>query len=90
MDKNNILQRIVDEEGSCTWAFQYDPTDTNYICSRCPMSKLKKRDDGSYMGCLSALDVDPQITESEQDKIYKRAAMRLLANESIEDLLKEE
>ncbi len=79
MDKNEILQKIINEEGSCTWG-------NKHVCAACPMSKLKKRPDGNYYSCVEAVGVN-NLTEEEADAKYKEIAIRLLTDEAIEELL---
>lgn len=78
---NDILQKIINEEGSCTgWANKHT------TCKRCPMSRLKKRSDGNWLSCADAVGVN-NMTEEESDARYKQIAIRLLLDEAIEDLL---
>lgn len=80
-DGNDILQRIINENGSCTgWANQHT------TCKRCPMSRLKKRDDGNWLSCADAVGVN-NLTEEQADDKYKKIAIRLLLDEAVEDLL---
>lgn len=85
MDKRQILQKIVDEEGSCDW-IEADRCDNQYICSTCPLSKLVKKDDLNYYSCIDALKVIGLPTQ-EQNKRYKETAERLLLDISVEDML---
>ena len=79
-DEKQILEKIVDNDGSCTkWA-------NKDICGRCPMSRLKKRSNGSYYSCFEAICVT-ELSEEEADKRYGRAALRLLMDIGIEDML---
>ena len=79
-DERDILQTIVDNDGSCTkWA-------NKSICSACPMSKLKKRKGGGYYSCFEAICAS-DLTEEEADQKYKEAAIKLLQDMSIEDML---
>ena len=79
-DEKDILQAIVDNEGSCTkWA-------NKSICRQCPMSKLKKRKEGGYYSCFEAICV-LELIEEEADRKYKDAAIRLLQDMSIDDML---
>jgi hypothetical protein len=77
-----ILNKIVEEDGSCTkWA---SPS----VCAECPLSKLKKKPDGSYLSCVEALGAQ-DMTEEEADAKYKEVAERLLLDEAIDDILGE-
>ena len=82
MDNMDILKKIVESEGSCTlWA---KPS----ICKQCPLSKLKKKADGSYLSCVEALGVQ-DLTEEQADAKYKEVASRILIDKAIDDLLGE-
>jgi len=79
---NDILKKIIAADGSCTqWA---SPT----VCSQCPLSKLKQKEDGNYLSCVEALKVQ-EMTEEEADARYKEVAMRILLDEGIEEILGE-
>ena len=81
--ERDILQKIVDNEGSCTkWA-------NKSICSACPMSKLRRRPSGTYYSCFEAICVSG-LNEEEADNKYKEVAVRLLQDISIEDMLIQE
>lgn len=88
MESRKILQKIVEENGCCNWAVKFNPTDPNYICDRCPMSKLKKHRDGRYLSCFEALGcADKPTSVHEHEEKYKKAAERILSDLSIEDML---
>lgn len=100
MDRRDILERIIDEDGSCDWAFKHDPSDEYYICSRCPMSRLRKKPNGEWMSCYEALTGMPHhvgstrdrkgaFVEPNVDKIYIDKAKELLSDDLMEDLIKE-
>lgn len=77
-----ILEKIVEEEGSCTkWA---SPS----VCAMCPLSRLKKKDNGDWLSCVEALGVQ-EMTEEEADARYKEVAARVLLDEAIDDILGE-
>ena len=79
-DERQILENIVENDGSCTqWA-------NKQICEQCPMSRLKKRSNGSYYSCFEAICVT-ELSEEDADARYDRAAVRLLMDISIEDML---
>lgn len=87
MDSKGILQKIIDEEGSCDWINDLNPSNPHYICERCPMSKLRKHKDGRYLSCFEALGLDdPGIIANSK---YKQAAEHILSDISIEDMLVE-
>lgn len=53
------------------------------------MSRLKQKDDGSYMSCIEALNIQ-ELTEEQADAKYQEIAERILLDESIENILGEE
>ena len=79
MDSKEILERIIEEEGSCCWA---RPT----ICAKCPLSRLVRYSDGGFMSCVEALNIDG-LSEEEADLKYKEAAISKLADISIENMI---
>jgi hypothetical protein len=82
MDSMDILKKIVDSEGSCTlWA---KPS----ICKSCPLSKLKKKSNGSFLSCVEALGVE-DLSEEQADAKYKEVASRILIDKAVDDLLGE-
>lgn len=82
MDASAILERIIQEEGSCCWA-------SPNICQSCPLGRLARNDVGGYMSCVEALGIDG-ISEEEADARYKAAALDKLADKSISDLIEAE
>lgn len=77
-----ILHKIIENEGSCcNWA---RPS----ICKQCPLSKLRKKEDGTYLSCVEALGIE-SMTEEEADARYKEVASRLLLDETIDQILGE-
>lgn len=79
---SSILKKIIESDGSCTqWA---KPS----ICKLCPLSKLKKKEDGNYLSCVEALNID-NMSEEEADARYKEVATRLLLDEAIDEILGE-
>lgn len=82
MEKMDILNKIVESEGSCTnWA---NPS----ICRQCPLSKLKKKPNGTYYSCIEALGVQ-EMTEEEADARYKDVAAKILLDKTIDKILGE-
>lgn len=75
----DILEKIVSTNGSCDWA---GPS----TCAECPFSKLKQREDGTYLSCLDALNADIK-DKKEQNKLYLQAAKEYLISENIDALL---
>lgn len=82
MTDTDILNKIVEEKGNCCWA---NPN----ICKLCPLSRLNKKSNGSYMSCVEALGVQ-EFTEEEADARYLEVATRILLSEAIDDILKDE
>lgn len=79
---NNILTQIVKSDGSCTsWA-------NKTICASCPLSKFKKKSDGTPLSCIEALGAQ-DMTEEEADARYKEIAARILLDETIDQILGE-
>lgn len=77
-----ILHKIIESDGSCTlWA-------TSEICKQCPLSRLRKKEDGTYLSCIEALGAQ-DMTEEEADARYKEVASRILLDEAIEEILGE-
>lgn len=78
---SSILKKIIEQEGSCTqWA---SPS----VCTKCPMSKLKQKEDGHYLSCIEALGIQ-DMSEEEADTRYKEVAIRLLLDETIDEILR--
>lgn len=80
MEKKDILQKIV-SEGNCNWS-------NLKTCENCPLSKLKKRDDGTFLSCYDALGGD-KLPQSELDEVYVDKASKLLADLLVEEILEE-
>lgn len=80
MDGIAILERIITEDGSCTWA-------SSVVCKQCPLGRLVKADGSRYVSCVEALNIEG-LSEEEADARYKDAAANKLAelvlNEVIE------
>lgn len=81
MKDKEILQKIIDSEGSCDWS---NPE----ICAKCPMSRLKFKDDGNPLSCVDALNIE-NVKIEDRDKVYKAAAEKVLADLAIEDIVEE-
>lgn len=50
------------------------------ICKTCPLAKLKKRDDGSYMSCADAVGF-----KHDKDGSYAKAALSAIIEIIIKD-----
>lgn len=81
MNTVSILEKIVEEEGSCCWA---DST----VCKSCPLGRLSRDTNNSFMSCVEALDIDG-LSEKEADARYKHAALRKLADLAIHHIIEE-
>lgn len=81
MGEVDILRRIIREEGNCCWA---DPS----VCSKCPLGKMRRRDDGNYVSCIEAIDIEG-LTEEQADAKYKEAAIRALLDLEIQEALED-
>lgn len=82
MEGIDILERIIAEEGSCCWA---SPS----VCRRCPLGQLTRSDDGTFMSCIEALNIDG-LSEEEADARYKEAAASKLADLTINNIIEGE
>lgn len=82
MKETDILKRIIQEDGSCTWS---KPS----ICKDCPMSKWKQKANGDYYTCIEALGTQ-EMTEEDADARYKEVAERLLLDETLDSILGED
>lgn len=81
MNEIDILEKIIEEKGSCNWVLPH-------ICDVCPLGKLTRDSDGSYISCAEALAIDG-LSESEADARYERAAADKLAEMAIEKAMKD-
>jgi hypothetical protein len=79
MNGMDILKKIVEQEGNCCWS-------RPAICKLCPLSKLKTKPDGSLMSCIESLGVQ-DLTEEQADARYKDVAVRMLLDETIDQIL---
>jgi len=83
MDSKEILQKIIDHDGSCNWILK-EPNEAE-ICSLCPLSRLKKSEYGEYLSCLEAVCGD-NYHDSEY-KQYKDVAIRILMDILVDEEL---
>lgn len=79
MEGIKILERIIAEEGNCCWA-------TPAVCKNCPLGSLIRSDNGEFMSCVEALNIDG-LSEEEADARYKEAANRKLADMTIDRVI---
>ena len=86
MKRKDILQKIVDENGSCEWTFlEYPGQD---ICRMCPFIKLKQKDKHGFFCCYEAINGENHpLSEEEIDAKYKAMAMKLLMDVLFEEML---
>lgn len=78
----SILNKIIENEGSCTqWA-------SPKVCKLCPLSQLRKKEDGTFLSCVEALGIE-NLIEEEADARYKEVASRVLLDEAIDEILGE-
>lgn len=82
MDAVAILEKIIKEDGSCSWA---NPS----ICRNCAFGNLESPDSGKKISCVEALNVDG-LSEADADAKYKSAAIDKLASLLIEKAIIEE
>lgn len=92
MDKREILQRIIDDKGDCEALVARSLL---HLCKTCPMSKLKTRPDGTYLGCWESLLGDLEqdnfnLKEGIAHSVYLEKAIELLADIVMEDILERE
>ena len=79
MDGNAILERIIEEDGSCCWA---KPS----ICAACPLGRLARNETGGFMSCVEALNIDG-LSEEEADARYKQAALTKIADLALDQVI---
>jgi len=79
MNVSQILERIIQEEGSCTWA-------SGAVCRSCPLGRLARDRDGGFMSCVESLAIDG-LSETEADERYKKAAQEKLATLTLDEIL---
>lgn len=79
MNKNDILKKIIEEEGNCCWS---KPS----ICAKCPLSKLKQKIDGNWMSCVEAVGIE-NLSEEDADAKYLEVASRLLIDAEVDDII---
>ena len=82
MEGKLILEKIITEEGNCCWA---KPS----ICAKCPLGKLTRYDNGGFMSCVEALNIDG-LSEEEADAKYKEAAIDKLADLTLEEIIEDD
>lgn len=78
----SILKRIIEEDGNCSWS-------RKSICDNCPLSKLKKHPNGSWMSCVEALGVQ-NLSEEEADAKCKDVAARVFLDQTVDIALGED
>ncbi len=84
MDPIEILEKIIEEKGSCNWIRQPGIEDTRDICNNCPLNT----------GETTCLEFVTKLCDSGKhgaaihDKAYYKEAERLLTKIAVEDMLK--
>jgi hypothetical protein len=87
MHEKDILNKIIDNGGTCDWILQEDVESVEHImCHKCPLSKLEKRPGGGYKGCYDSL-IKSKEDEARADEIYIEAASNKLMDIQIEEEL---
>lgn len=81
MKQVDILRKIV-EDSTCSWSGKK-------ICAQCPLSRLKQKEDGSYMSCIEAIGAHT-LPSKEVDEKYKEVASKLLVDAEIDAILEQD
>jgi hypothetical protein len=81
MNKKQVLERIIEESGNCTWS---NPS----ICKNCPLGQLRLDEKNEYMNCIEAVGADG-LSEEEADLKYLGAAQKALLSLEIDEILKD-
>ena len=86
-----ILQRIIDEAGSCNWAVdERDASNFHYICANCPISQLYRfPGHDSFRGCIHSVARRTGCAKPT-DREYKQVAIQLFEDLEIDNLLTKE
>lgn len=85
MQEKDILNKIIENKGKCDWLLQHLYANVQSLpCSICPLSKIAKRKDGSYLSCYDSL------IKSKQDIIDTDAIYLMTASHKLLDLEIEE
>ena len=82
MDEISILEKIIEEKGSCCWA-------TPSICARCPLNRITQYESGRWVSCVESVGIDG-LSEEEADAKYKDAAIKKLADLTVEKIIESE
>jgi hypothetical protein len=82
MNSINILEYIIDKEGNCEGL-------PLHKCNICPLAKLSKKEDGSYMSCIESTGT-MYLNIEDSNKIYLKHAIEQLINLTIDNILSEE
>ncbi len=86
-----ILQHIIDEDGSCDWATnECNAPPLYYICKKCPIGQLYcyPGEDG-FCGCIHSVARFTGST-TPSDIEYKQVAIKLLEDLEMDNLLTRE
>lgn len=88
MKTKYILQKIIENNGSCSW-IKLEKLDVD-ICQKCPFNKLDKKDEINFLSCFEAVSrLREESTDDGLDPLYKTIATYLLTDLIIEEILKE-
>ena len=85
LEAKEILDKIIENNGSCSWVDISSKT-----CENCPIGKLLIDENGNQMSCLEAVLTDENtrfVTPEKQNQIFKNKAMDTLATIMIEESL---
>lgn len=85
MDKRDILQHIIDNNGVCRVLYSGDYT----MCTSCPMSRLSQRSDGTYLSCWDSLGLCSPFGEQKHiNDTYLNKAIEILGDILMDDILR--
>lgn len=86
MDNKRILQKIIQEQGNCSWVEHYPD---HYVCENCPLAKLATSR-GQYLSCYEMIVNKIGLTQKAQDILYKKAAEEALFNITLDEIIQED
>ena len=79
----DILSKIIEHDGDCSKFADRE------VCKVCPLSKLRKKDNGNYYSCIEAVWGD-RVPSDKINAVYKETAEQLLVDRAIDDILRED
>lgn len=86
MDNKRILQKIIQEQGNCSWVDRYPE---HYVCEKCPLAKLAISR-GKYLSCYEMIIGKVGISQKDQDTLYRKAAEDALFNITLDEIIQED